>query len=460
MSVVARTRRWPGAARAALLIASLSLTLLLSLGALGWARARSRPAWIGLSSGTAALGPGDQVGEVPTGSGQVLPGTRVRQGPGSAGRVAAERAWLAAGTVPTVAELGDSDLVRGALLDLHVLSHPYGVPVAGWAGPWRYVWPRDSALAAAAFARTGHFDDAERVLDFLARVQPDSGVFQARYLPDGSGVPDDRGIQLDGTGWALWASAQVADALPPGERPDFVRRHRGLIERSEVAALGAIDRPQGLPPASADYWEVGERRTTLATAALILAGLNSAARLEGYAGDSVAAQRSAGGAARLGAAITRRFGPDYPRHPGGPAGSVDLGVAFLLPPFRATVDPQALRAFRAAADPMSRPAGGLAPGGWWRHDGVSWTTATSSYALAAAASGDRAEAVQRLRWLQTHRTAEGSLPEKVLADGEPAAVAPLTWTAAVVVLTADALQRTPPAGAAAPLSAEGVTAGR
>src|SRR3712207_8928684 len=62
---------------------------------------------------------------------------------------------------------------------------------------------RFRSFAAVAFARTGHLDDADATLAFLGRVQPASGVFQARYLPDGSGVPDGRGTQLDGVGWAL-----------------------------------------------------------------------------------------------------------------------------------------------------------------------------------------------------------------------------------------------------------------
>ena len=45
---------------------------------------------------------------------------------------------------------------------------------------------------------------------------------------------------------------------------------------------------------------------------------------------------------------------------------------------------------------MLRPAGGLAPGGSWRDDGISWTTATSSYALAAAALGDAMAADERV----------------------------------------------------------------
>jgi GH15 family glucan-1,4-alpha-glucosidase len=59
--------------------------------------------------------------------------------------------------------------------------------------------------------------------------------------------------------------------------------------------------------------------------------------------------------------------------------------------------------------------------------------------MTAAFLGERDEALARLRWLDQHRTAAGSLPEKVLANGQPAAVAPLAWTAAVVVITADQL---------------------
>ena len=59
--------------------------------------------------------------------------------------------------------------------------------------------------------------------------------------------------------------------------------------------------------------------------------------------------------------------------------------------------------------------------------------------MTAAFLGQREEALARLRWLDQHRTAAGSLPEKILADGRPAAVSPLAWTAATVVITADQL---------------------
>ncbi|MFB9671997.1 glucoamylase [Microlunatus capsulatus] len=367
----------------------------------------------------------------------LLPGSRVLAGaPGAAGRRRAEQAWLASGSVPAVPGLEGSTMVRDALLDLRTLALPDGVPVAAWSPPWRYVWPRDSALAAAALARTGHPADAAAVLDFLQRVQPASGVFAARYSPDGSGVPDDRGEQLDGTGWALWALAAVVEAAPAADRAALLARWAPLLDRSTAAARAAVDDGRRLPPAGPDYWEVPERRPTLATAALLRAGLAAAARLQGLADDPAAAERAGAAADRLAATVRARFGDGYPRHPGGPASSVDLGVVFLLPPFAEHADPDAVAAFARVPRAMLRPAGGLAPGGSWRDDGISWTTSTSSCALAAAALGDRAGAQAWLRWLDAHRTAAGSLPEKVLADGSPAAVAPLAWASAAVVLAA------------------------
>src|SRR5690606_41689131 len=50
---------------------------------------------------------------------------------------------------------------------------------------WRYVWPRDAAFVAVAFAAAGHLDDAVGVLEYLQRVQGTDGRFEARYVPDG-----------------------------------------------------------------------------------------------------------------------------------------------------------------------------------------------------------------------------------------------------------------------------------
>ncbi len=431
-----------GRARLRFAVVALTLcgALVLGLCVAASPRLGTGQAFFPLYSGSVALGARGEV--VPVfDPNQLVPGTRVLANtPDTAEQARGQLAWLAGGTMPSVPELGDSTLVRDALLDLHVLGSSHGVAVAGWATPWRYVWPRDSALVATALARTGHLEDAERVVDFLGGVQPEGGTFQARYRPDGTGVPDSRGVQSDSLGWTLWAVRQVADAWPQDTRRAFVERHRRLLDRSTQASVRLLDNPRSLPPASSDYWEMKEKRLSLSTATLLHAGLVAAQTLYAVLGDRDRSDDAADAADRTAAAIHRVFAPNgYPRHAGGPARSVDLGVSYLLPPFTDRVDPLVLQVWRASAGYLARPAGGLAPGGSWRQDGVSWTTATSSYAMTAAMVGDRDAAVERLRWLADHRTATGSLPEKVLADGRPASVAPLAWAAAAVLIAADAL---------------------
>ena len=352
----------------------------------------------------------------------------------------AQASWLAAGRVPKIEELAGSTMARDALLDLNTLSRLNGVPVAGWAPAWQYVWPRDAAFAASAFGRTGHFDDAERILQFLQDSQPTSGTFEARYRPDGSGPPDQRGIQLDGSGWAIWALDQVASELPTASlRRELITGFQPLLDRSVAAILHSVRDGSTLPPPSPDYWERPGRRVTLATCSVLLAGLRSAERLYQAIGQRRPALASA--ADRFEQTVLTTFSPDgFPRHPGGPPKSVDLGVAFLLRPFAGVTDPSAVQAWRRSPTFMRRPAGGLAPGGSWRRDGISWTPTVASYAIVEACEVPRERAVARLRWLDQHRTTAGYLPEKVRADGSPASVAPVTWTAAAVVITVDELE--------------------
>lgn len=376
-----------------------------------------------------------------TPSTRFLPGTRVPAGWGAAPVAAEQRARLDAGTIPVVPELGRSPMITAALLDLDTLARPGGVAVAGWHPAWRYVWPRDAAFAASALARTGRTADAQAVLDFLQRVQEPDGTFQARYAADGS-VPDDRGIQLDGTGWALWALAEVIRAeADPDRRRALVRRHRPLLDRSSAALARLTGTGRSLPPPSPDYWETPERRVTLATCAVLLTGMRSAADAYATAGDARAGELT-GMAEAFQRLVLARFADDgFPRYPGGPPDSVDLGVTLLRTPFAGVRDPRLEQAWRRSAQVLTQPAGGLAPGGSWRPDGVSWTNVTATYAMAEACSQPRARAVARLAWLDRHRTELGTLPEKVRADGAPASVAPLAWTGAAVVITADLLAR-------------------
>jgi GH15 family glucan-1,4-alpha-glucosidase len=350
---------------------------------------------------------------------------------------AEQRAWLAAGEVPGAGG-PYADMVADALLDLRTLVLDDGASVAAWTPHWRYVWPRDASFVAVALARTGHVEDALAVLGFLEGVQGRDGSFQARYLPDGTGVPDDRAAQTDGTGWVLWAAGEVVSAAAPADRPATAERLRTLVERSTAHAAALVE-DDGLPAASPDYWEVPEDELTLGTVAPVLAGLEAAddvLLLLGEDEDAAAAQEAAG---RTRAAVERTFGDGtaYGRYADGKV--ADAASAFVLPPFQPTALDGAVEGWQASAATMTRPAGGLAPGAGWKQDGISWTPQTSLYAMVAAENGFTAQARDRLDWLDAHRTSMGALPEKVLADGSPAAVAPLAWTAACVVLAADAL---------------------
>src|SRR5690625_7729018 len=99
-------------------------------------------------------------------------------------------------------------MAERVLLDLHMLMRaPDALPgavVAAPTGIWQYVWPRDSAFISVAFAHTGHLQEAEDILGFLARVHRTDGLFESRYLTVGSGVSDDRHLLFDGCGWAGW----------------------------------------------------------------------------------------------------------------------------------------------------------------------------------------------------------------------------------------------------------------
>ena len=376
--------------------------------------------------------------------------------PGDDPRVAqavrSDTTWLARSDVPsggldpgTGTGRTYRDMAARALLDLRLLTRPNGASLASWYTKWRYCWPRDSAFAIAAFTVTGHQSEARRILRFLARAQNDSGMWAARYNPDGTAVADGRAPQLDSLGWVLWATwfyrvqAQSSGQdLPPDLWP-MVRRAADHLARSLDA--------EGLPPASSDYWErdhrreMDPRRPTLGVVGPVLAGLRSATDLAGARGEREKAAEWQGAAERVSDAVTRQFAPyGFPRSP--VRGSLmDTSVTFIAPPF-APADDTVTAAISNARNRQLLPNGGVLPGeNWSDTPNVAWTPETALFGLTAAASGRADEAQSWLSWLAEHRTSLGVLPEKVGPDGEPAGPAPLGWTASLVLLSLSALQR-------------------
>ncbi len=83
---------------------------------------------------------------------------------------------------------------------------------------------------------------------------------------------------------------------------------------------------------------------------------------------------------------------------------------------------------------MTLPRGGVLPGsGWPGNRSVAWTAETGSFPLYYASAGAHQRAARLLAWLGEHRTSLGALPEQLNGHGQPASVAPLAWTDAVVL---------------------------
>lgn len=358
--------------------------------------------------------------------------------------VARERRWLEA-LAPWTRSGPHAELIQAAYLDLFVLSVGLPAPVAGWSPSWRYVWPRDTAHIAVAFAQAGNVSGALECLRFLARVpRTEQGWFQARYTLDGRSTPDNRPAQFDGLGWVAWALREVSERVDWSAagvaRSDFLAEFAPLIAGICDDIVSAVSAAGGTAPVSPDYWEKREKTLTLGTIAPTLAGLTALIPLLDDLGDATRSRAAALASEQVTSSVLRDFAPyGYPRYAGGD--TIDAAAAFLLPPYvRDFPDEAGVRsALTRAWEVLGQPAGGITPGQGWEPDGVSWTPETAVFALVDATSPDsttRARARKTVEWLGANRTLSGSYPEKLLADGSPSAVAPLAWTAACVALAA------------------------
>lgn len=341
------------------------------------------------------------------------------------------REWVERGSVPGEGTQWES-MSRWALLDIRQLlvsgKAAGGAPAAGAAPNWGYFWPRDGAFLAVALDRTGHHEEARHLVDVLAGLPFDESLgFDARYLLGGERVTlDPRGPQSDGCGWVLWALGSMSSSsLPPSTA--------GLRTKCLNNVMKLTWSGWQLPPPSPDYWELRVSQTSLGTVAPMLAGLHATAR-SGRNSESALARDMA---KRLAVQVHSQMGPELERF--GDHGGLDAAVAMLMPPF-GPADRRVTKQWRGYQKVALRSSGGLAPGAGWKNDGTSWTPETALVAYTAAASGEEKVAERWLDWLDENRTPWGSLPEKVNRSGNPAGPAPLLWTAALVLLTLDALE--------------------
>jgi hypothetical protein len=309
------------------------------------------------------------------------------------------RRWLArARPLAPDAPAWAAQMYGRSLLVLHALTERRtGAVAAGARDGWGYVWPRDAATAAIAFAAAGYRREAERTTRFLLGL----GLAEAaRFGDDGSPVPG-RPAQGDPIGWV--AAAAKASRL--------------------IDSAG--HRARSLSPAYPVPWR------------------NRADYQEGEPGNLLANALASG---ETGRRILTRFGNEggLAREAGG-EGGFDSAAAWAVQPFRRPALAGAVRrTLRRLAVGGNRF--GLVPGEDWDGGGDPWSapTAWSAWSLAALAregvgpreaAADRGLAVHLLGALRRSATTAGTLPERVdFRTGIATSTTPLGWSHAFAVL--------------------------
>jgi hypothetical protein len=279
-------------------------------------------------------------------------------------------------------------LYRRSLHVLIALTDPRsGAMIAGERDGWDYVWPRDAAAGAIAFAAAGLRPEAAKVAGFLSGLDLDAA---ARFYPDGSPAPgrppagDAKGWVGAAEPWVPASTREVPASTPPSydwrDRQDYGENVTGDLLGNAIAS-GA--------PAS----EILDRFQTP----------RGLVREDG--GDEL--DSSAGWAVTL-----------FPQ----PA---------LRPAARRT-----LLALTAESTPF-----GVPPIEGWT-PGQVWTAPTAWSAWGLVKLGAIRAADRLLGELHRAETPAGTLPERVSAsDGRPTSTTPLAWSHAFAILALRARYR-------------------
>lgn len=343
---------------------------------------------------------------------------------------------------------------------------------------YSYMWPRDGALVAYAFAEAGYREVCERFYNFCWKALERGGFLLHKYNPDGSVGSSwhpwaskdghlEMAIQEDETAlvlfslWSHYEHFRDAEYLRPLYRP--------LIKAAADFLVSFRDSSTGLPAPSHDLWE--ERRGIHSfTVSAVWAGLCAAARFTEAFGESDVAQgyRRAADEIRE-AALSFLWDPDAGRFlrmvtidsAGGLCKDmiIDSSVyglfAFGMLDAR---DDRMVATMRAVEERLwcKTEEGGLAryENDYYHqvsHDvanvpGNPWFICTlwlAQWRIAQAQTeADLERAVDLLHWVRERALPSGVLAEQVHPyDGRPLSVSPLTWSHAAYVTVVHAYLR-------------------
>ncbi len=150
---------------------------------------------------------------------------------------------------------------------------------------YSYVWPRDAAIIAHTFAKTGYHGPATRFFEFMQRCQEPAGYLMHKYRSDGvlgsswhPWIIDGEAklpIQEDETATVLHVLWEYYEQYQDIEFIESL--YNSFIEPAAEFMTEYIESTTGLPQASFDLWEE-KYGTSTYTAASVYGGLMAAAK--------------------------------------------------------------------------------------------------------------------------------------------------------------------------------------
>jgi hypothetical protein len=325
---------------------------------------------------------------------------------GGPGAVRADRRWLArARSLGAGAPRWGRAMYRRSLLVLRALTdRRSGAVAAGAREGWVYVWPRDAAAVALAFAAAGYRPEAQRIARFLLSLDLSTA---ARF--HGSGAPvAGRDAQGDAAGWVI--AAARAGGLPARDLRDS-----GLDGELRHAWRDL-----------ADYQE-GDAGDYLGNAIASSAG---GPKTHLYLGNSSRQRR--------GAWVSPPFETSrgLVRTAGDADSGLDSAAAWAVRPFPLPTLFPAVRHTLLSLVAKRESRFGIVPSENWHGGDDPWTAPTAWTAWAIAALGERRAALGLMADLRRAATPLGLLPERVDAHtGLPTSTTPLAWSHAFAILS-------------------------
>ncbi len=332
---------------------------------------------------------------------------------------------------------------------------------------YSYMWPRDGALSAVALDKAGDYNVSKRFFEFCNDVITQNGYFMHKYRPDKSlgsswhpwvyekkpQIP----IQEDETAlvlYSLWKHYEFSKDL------EFIESiYNSLIKKAADFLYSYISDATGLPHPSYDLWEEKFGISTF-TASTVFAALVAAANFSKILGKAENEKKYSNAAMRVREAILKYLYNDEKKmfhkmiNINGDSidydTTLDISSIYGIIRFRVldVADQRVKDSIKTMEDLSAKiPVGGMPryEDDWYHREshevpGNPWILTTlwlaQYYIIAAQSEKDFDKVKEILKWVVSHASKSGVLPEQLNPHtGAHLSATPLTWSHSEFVIT-------------------------